>query len=251
MAFAAPPRREGAGPWHRARWAESGAGLTGIQQDRITLKILPEAVSSCSPSKPGICRWACESSTFQERLWTHPVSKQVLRLGFPGGFSAGKELLWLCSQTNIWGFKGSRERLLCPMARWCGGAGIGIIFYARRLCDPAEALGLRERLSNTTPTFLTRRRENSLLLICSILLGFQVFFLAVSAYHKLGKWPREENTWSDSLVVVEMAVGRLNTRPEPGYVMETRTAVKQGKGSLTFLQSKINNKGEAQLLLGI
>lgn len=41
------------------------------------------------------------------------------------------------------------------------------------------------------------------------------------------------------------------TRPEPGYIMETRTAVKQGKGSLTSLQSKINNKGEAHLLLGI
>lgn len=206
-------------------------------------------MSSCSPSKPGICRWAHESSTFQESPWAHPVSRQVLSLGFPGGFSALKELLWLCSQTNIWGFKGSRtmspghvlwrsrnwDYILCKKALWS-----------------AEALGLRERLSSTTPTyFLTCRGENSFLLIYSILLGFQVFFLAVSAYHKLGKWPREENTWSDSGSNGHGSGKAQTSGPEPGYVMETRAAVKQGKGSLTSLQSKLNKKGEANLLLGI
>lgn len=167
------------------------AGLTGIHQHRITLKKLSEAVSSCSPSKSGICRWAPESSIFQERLspsWIQAGPEP----GLSRAFSAVRKLLWLCSQTNIWGSKGSRVRLLCPLARWCGGAGIEMMFYARRLCDPAEALGLRERLSSTTPTyFLTCRWGNSLLLIYSILLRFQVFFLAVSAYHKHGKWPRE------------------------------------------------------------
>lgn len=123
---------------------------------------------------------------------TSPPHVQAgLSLGSPGAFSALRELLWLCSQTNIWGFKGGRARLVCPLARWGGGAGTGIVFYARRLCDPAKALGLRERLSSTTLTyFLTCRRENSLLLIYSILLGFQAFLAAVSDYHWLGKWPR-------------------------------------------------------------
>lgn len=150
----------------------------------------------------------------------HPVSRQVLSLGFPGGFSVVKELLYSAPRQTFGVSKGAGWGSHVPpwgpspLARWCGGAGTGIIFYAGRLCDPAKALGLRERLSSTAPTyFWTCRRENSLLLIYSILFRFQVFFLAVSAYHKLGEWPREENTWSDSLVVMEMAVGRLK---QPG-----------------------------------
>lgn len=142
MAFAAPPSREVAAPWHGAREAGSVAGLTGAHGDRITLKNLSEAVSSCSPSKPGMCRRVCESSAFQESPSAHPVSRQGLSLGFPGGFSAVMELLWLCSQTNLCGSEGSRARLVCPLPRGCGGAGTGIPFYASRLCDPAEALAL-------------------------------------------------------------------------------------------------------------
>lgn len=43
------------------------------------------------------------------------------------------------------------------------------------------------------------------------------------------------------------------TGPEPGYVTETRTAVKQGKGSLFLCRVNIslNYKEEAHLLLGI
>lgn len=39
--------------------------------------------------------------------------------------------------------------------------------------------------------------------------------------------------------------GKAQTsRPEPGYVMETSTAVQQGKDPLTSLQRKLNNRGK-------
>lgn len=66
MAFSVPLCMELAHPWHWGRKAESVAGLTGIYRDRITPKNLSEAVSSCSPSKSGICRGARESSPLQD-----------------------------------------------------------------------------------------------------------------------------------------------------------------------------------------
>lgn len=177
------------------------------------------------------------------------MSRQLLSLGFQRDFQQG----WSCFNSAPRQIsevpKGAEP---CPLDTWCGGAGPGILFYARRLWDPAGALGLRERLSSTAPTdFLAHRGENSLLLFYSIVLGFQVFFLAVSAYHKLGKWPKVENMWSDSGRNGNGAGKAQRSRAEPGYVMETRTAGKQGKGSLASLQSKLNNRGEAHLLSGI
>lgn len=213
MGFAVPPCRElaqGEVGWVSGRTHRYPSGQNNPKKP----------LRSCEqllPSKAGICRWAGESSTFQESPWAHPMSRQVLSLGCPGAFSALGQLLWLRSQTNIWGFKGGRAGLMCPLARWCRGAGTGIIFYARRLCDPAEALGLRERLSSTTLTYFfnMQKREQfaAYLLHSTWFSGFPCSSQCLPL-----TWQMTQIRKRGTLVVMEMAVGRLK-QPDQSQVM--------------------------------